>query len=130
MKVLLALYVLLLASAAEAEKVRDFLDGNILWGLCSSPTDSEGGVACRVYVAGVADTFAVYAPHKFCLPANATEIQIADVVTKYLRDHPESRQYTAESEVEAALSVAFPCRKTSGKQPDWMSAPLATDAAP
>jgi hypothetical protein len=40
-----------------------------------------------------------------------TREQIADVVLKYLRDHPEARNRSAASQARAALIQAFPCPK-------------------
>jgi hypothetical protein len=34
-----------------------------------------------------------------------------ELVTKYLREHPEERHYTAQSDVLAALAEAFPCKR-------------------
>jgi hypothetical protein len=41
-----------------------------------------------------------------------TREQIADVVLKYLRDHPEARNRSAASQARAALIQAYPCPKS------------------
>ncbi|OGA05844.1 MAG: hypothetical protein A2W68_08690 [Betaproteobacteria bacterium RIFCSPLOWO2_02_64_14] len=46
---------------------------------------------------------------KACLPHYATRQQLADVVTKYLRDNPAERHQPAQFLVLEALATAFPC---------------------
>ena len=43
-----------------------------------------------------------------CIPPNAVVGQVVDVVKKYLTEHPEER-HSAGSEIQLALSAAFPC---------------------
>ena len=41
---------------------------------------------------------------------NVTGEQLADVFTKYLREHPETRQFAAASLLLTVLMRDFPCR--------------------
>ena len=68
----------------------------------------EGGKALG-YVLGVADSASWESVA--CAPANVTAGQLADVVLKYLQDHPEERHKAAVGLVATALINAFPCPK-------------------
>lgn len=46
----------------------------------------------------------------FCLPANNTWEQLADVTRLWLQQHPELRHELAANCVRSALADAFPCR--------------------
>ena len=77
-----------------------FVDGNKLFSDCEGQSgggDSAWGV-CVGYVMGAAD-----ASETICLPNGVTVGQVRDVVTMYLRNHPERRHYAASSLVETAL---------------------------
>jgi len=45
----------------------------------------------------------------YCVPPNVENGQVIDVVKVYLRDHPETRQYSAPTLVMLALKEKFPC---------------------
>lgn len=91
---------------------RGFVDGNELWNQCDKNADSYPHIMCMAYIVGVADVYSNQTANNMCLPKNATEEQLADVVTKYLRQHPEERHYTAQSDVLVALAEAFPCNRS------------------
>jgi len=90
--------------------VPSFKNGNQLNEICGNP---EGNVPCTAYIAGAIDAIngmAVSAGgHPLCTPDTVTTIQAADVVRKWLKDHPEKRHYVAFSAVLSAISDAFPC---------------------
>jgi len=44
-----------------------------------------------------------------CIPADVTVQQAVDVVTKYLNDHADQRQYPAWYAGRTVLSLRFPC---------------------
>src|SRR5262245_26406341 len=46
-----------------------------------------------------------------CYPDGVTLDQTISIVVKYLREHPEERHYTAESEMFMALIKVFPCQQ-------------------
>ena len=96
-------------AAAEAA----FNDGNWLYNQCEAGQNTVDFSFCLAYVTGATDAWVdaqvVSKTKYFCLPKNGTVGQIVDVVRKYLRDHPETRQYAADSEIEAAIQTAFPC---------------------
>lgn len=105
------LIVLLLALAAPASKTAlpaaefyAYVNGNMLWGWCSSPS---GAPACSSYVLGVYDSW-MYARGGRCLPPGVQAQQLEDVVKTYLRENPQVRQNAAAVLVRGAIQGAFP----------------------
>ena len=47
----------------------------------------------------------------YCIPANSTRLQNAEVVTKYLKVHQEELSYPANQVVLAAFAQEWPCKK-------------------
>jgi len=64
--------------------------------------------AFMYYVMGVID--ASIGSGLFC-PQNISSDQAANVVSKYLNEHPELRSSSAESLVKAAVAKEWPCNK-------------------
>ena len=83
-----------------------FADGNRIYNSCGG-TDGMELSYCAGYVAAMSD--ALVATGHACMPADVTVQQAVDVVMKYLRDHPEQRQYSAWYLGRTALSLRFPC---------------------
>jgi Ssp1 endopeptidase immunity protein Rap1a len=75
----------------------------------------QNQATCRSYVVGVLDTFnffdEVQKQPRICLPSNATQGQMMDVVVKYLQDHPAERQYPAAAIVFSSMYDSFRCKK-------------------
>jgi Rap1a immunity proteins len=84
--------------------------GNDLYADCSGPAGTAASAACNSYILGVSDVLYVQNTNSMCLPKGVVTGQIIDVVRKYLTDHPETRHYTAVSEITVALQSAFPCK--------------------
>lgn len=59
------------------------------------------------YVLGVAETTST----KLCKPKGVTNKQICEVVTKYLKDHPEKLHLHAGRLVIDAIQTTWPCPK-------------------
>jgi Rap1a immunity proteins len=112
MKALLIFPLVFAASvSAQAEWQRSearvvfFDSGNNLVQECSpKPSDY-----CAGAVSGYSDMLQTMG--ETCVDANVTKGQVADVVVKFLGDHPEFRNLAAASLAHAALSKAFPCPK-------------------
>ncbi|WP_169803454.1 Rap1a/Tai family immunity protein [Sphingomonas pruni] len=90
-----------------------FKSGIELYNDCMRPDRA----ACISYVAGVADTMmgmssAGIVKPWFCLPPGSKAGELADVVTKYLKDYPTERLAGASGVVAHALLTAYPCPKT------------------
>jgi len=64
---------------------------------------------CLGYVAGTFDT--LDALKMTCRPNEVTMGQAQDMITKYLRDHPETRHLNASDLVGAFLAETFPCKE-------------------
>ena len=47
---------------------------------------------------------------KICIPEAATLGQVSDTVKTSLRQHAQTRNYTAASEIITSLYDSFPCR--------------------
>jgi hypothetical protein len=59
-----------------------------------------------------ADKSHVYDKSKFCLPESGIlYVQLARVVVKYLKEHPEELHWTASALVHSALVKGFSCLK-------------------
>lgn len=100
-----------------------FKTGNDLLAECQSDSSVETG-SCLGYVAGVADTLddptvystklktgvTAYRP-RACFRENVTVGQMRDIVVKWMQDHPQIRDMSANGQVEGALSEEFSCYK-------------------
>ncbi|EGT3592081.1 Rap1a/Tai family immunity protein [Proteus mirabilis] len=96
-----------------------FLDGNKLDSYTASLDKSNNGEVLSIqqvidsstflgYVAGVFDSgIGIY----FCPKSNLEYKQVTDIVTIYLRYHPEKRNEKASDLVIQSLSERFPCKK-------------------
>jgi hypothetical protein len=63
------------------------------------------------YVTAVSDAIGWYATKPVCPGGKLDNGQVRDIVIKYLREHPERRQYSAVSLATDAIQQAFPCTK-------------------
>ena len=99
------------AGAASA----GFMTGNNLLENC-------GNNSANWYIMGAIDqdawetiavdrkTGAVFEKKPFvCIPAGVTGTQAGDVVCKYLRDHPENRQWNAAALIRQSLASTWAC---------------------
>ena len=118
---LATIFILVASSSSFAER---YISGNDLYPLCSAtpenvPGEQQANVStqwgfCRGYVAGVADILEnrEVAGYRACIPTPTVEIgQLGDIVTNFLREHPEERNLTGANIVALALSQAFPCKQ-------------------
>ena len=97
------------------EATADFTSGNRLWDACAADEQKEPVKAmfCTTYILGAGETFQVLQVANqvrfYCVPAKVENGQVIDVVKLYLRDHPESRQYSSPTLIMLALKEKFPC---------------------
>jgi hypothetical protein len=91
----------------------EFFTGEQLREICESPSSAGQSWQCVGYVEAIADVMghAMYEGWRACIPTDerVTGAQAADVVTKYLRAHPDWLRFTASDLVARALAEAFPC---------------------
>ena len=107
MRFALAGCLMLGASAAHAQRVSK-VDGNRLMAMCSTRPAGE----CDAYLSGIADAIEAEGRAKAsaCIPTAVTGTQLREVVLKYMRDNPQTRQAHAGALTIKAFSAAFPCR--------------------
>lgn len=87
-----------------------FMTGNDLYRFCQDRSRET----CMAYVMGAHDMQDEIAStdlisSAFCPGDLTTPTQQMDVVTAFLRDHPEKRDQSAPSLIVEALRAAFPC---------------------
>lgn len=119
------------AGMLPRDATAQLFDGNALYGICRSEDTTRQGF-CLGYLIGVTEglRFGAFQVLKqidesntteginsssdlllrFCIPENASNAQLRDVVLAYLGDNPESRHETARFLVWLAYVKAFPCR--------------------
>jgi len=88
------------------------VSGNELWDNCQ---DSNKLQFCYGYILGATQTYSITSPMKsqpfFCISPEVQNQQVLDIVTTYLREHPENRQWPGPTLVIFALGEKFPCNK-------------------
>jgi Rap1a immunity proteins len=105
----------ILSSLLIMEAKADFTSGNQLWDACAADEHKEPVKAmfCTTYILGAGETFQVLQVANqvrfYCVPPKVENGQVIDVVKLYLRDHPESRQYSSPTLIMIALREKFPC---------------------
>lgn len=87
-----------------------FTTGNKLVEYCKDDEAYFGSGFCYGYVTGIATTLTwASEENKICTPENVTNEQIASIIRKYLKEHPEMLHESADLLVIIALRRAFPC---------------------
>ncbi|ARQ13118.1 hypothetical protein NXC12_PD00005 (plasmid) [Rhizobium etli] len=125
MRAILALSVLAFASSAQA----GFYTGNDLQKFCQQSPDGIAGYIAgfidkQTYDSDVFNTHIKRTPQdaaayvaalrigsNICYPGPIILQQPRDIVCRYLNNHPENRQWSAEETVRTALMEAWPCKK-------------------
>jgi hypothetical protein len=105
--ILVAIGLSLLVGNAEAF----YKDGDALFDKCSDDGASFNKGVCYGYILGVFDALENRS-NTFCVPQGpqgATVQLLVDVLSNYLRDHPETRHLPAADLVSVALKEKFPC---------------------
>jgi hypothetical protein len=105
---------LTVASAAQAKPVDtggSYVGGDDLWDWCGKSATTQAPERCVGYILGVVDLMSTddIFTSRFCLPTHTTSGQITDTVRRYLRDNPDTLQYSAASDVAVAIFKAYPC---------------------
>lgn len=85
----------------------NFFNGNKIYEACNDRSNS----AYLGYATGVMDAFLAYptADTKICLSEGVVSQQIADVLCRYVENHPEHRNYAGSSVARAAFAEVWPC---------------------
>ena len=92
-----------------------YWSGDDLWEACGKSAEDQAPVACRTYILGISDGHNTSYAHKglqtsYCLYYGAMADDLATVVRRYLKAHPERRSRPAASVVLSALENGYPCR--------------------
>jgi hypothetical protein len=112
MKRIIFIFMTLFAFNSFAQAANS--DGNFWQELCNGKTDF-GTTVCRAFTSGFISGMGVQAEYfksekLFCFPATAKNSQAADVFSKYLDRHPESRHLDSTTLAAIAMIEAFPCK--------------------
>lgn len=111
---------LLVLGLSSTGKAASFESGNKLLEKCKGENNIDFGI-CVGYITAVSDEIAFeekryavvngkpIAMLRACVRNGVTAGQLRDIVVKYLTEHPEIRDYSAEGPVGVALASAFPC---------------------
>jgi hypothetical protein len=85
-----------------------YYSGNDLLQDCQDTPVSYADGFCEGFISGVNGTIAALQSNQHsvqlvCFPPHTVNKQVIDVVIRYLKNHPESRSYTASSEAMVAI---------------------------
>ncbi|MEO8628282.1 MAG: Rap1a/Tai family immunity protein [Betaproteobacteria bacterium] len=109
------LVVVLLSSAPAAFAAGWSGTGAELETLCTGQESSFDAGACAGYVLSIADIMRDTAKggalvgNEACFPTDVRVGQMVDALLKFLKQHSESRRYSAWSLTARAFAEAFPC---------------------
>ena len=104
--------MLLIASAAAADTPpQPFMTGGQWLGMYESGEAGKEAAASYVagYVDGVQSAEATSRKKRFCVPETVTELELADIVAKYLAGKSVFRQMGAPFVIDGALKDVYRC---------------------
>lgn len=61
------------------------------------------------YIGGITDYMAAYEKPKVCLPLGTNDLQVTEVIFKWLESHPVMMRYSASLLIGRAIEEAWPC---------------------
>jgi hypothetical protein len=105
-----ALFLTVSATAADTSP-QPFMTGGQWLGMYESGEAGKEAAASYVagYVDGVQPTEATSRKKRFCVPETVTELELADVVAKYLAGKSVFRQMGAPFVIDGALKDLYRC---------------------
>lgn len=103
---------------AVAPAFADPLSGKELFRMMQNSESAPAGgeyqpTAYDGFVLGVSDGLMGTSLYYYCPPTNVTRKQLRNVVTAYLKGHPNDTHVPGGALVTAALIEAYPCKKKS-----------------
>ncbi|MGR9283958.1 Rap1a/Tai family immunity protein [Rhizobium johnstonii] len=111
MKNIVIVAALALGASVKPAHSDYFQGGNNVYKLCTTGLETSfSGGFCLGFVMGVADnieTMVSLRDEPQCIRSNVSARQVADVVVKYLKDHPEKRDRPAADLAFLAITEAF-----------------------
>jgi hypothetical protein len=120
--------LLLLCSSSNASEVSSMMEtGDDVLRICGASVKKADGLSvsdkeildaifCLAYLSGFQDSIrlsiSLFKPQNqiICLPEKASSIQLARIVTKWLKDHPQQLHESGRMLVLFALGDVFPCK--------------------
>jgi Rap1a immunity proteins len=103
-----------LTALSQALTSGTIVNGNQLFSDCDKAGDAPNGDACLHYI--VVDVLLMH--KEICVPSGVTISQLADIATKYLRDNPEVRHFTAAVAPQLRWRVCFLATSDPSNQPN------------
>lgn len=101
---------------AETQPFLSFRTGNDVLNYCTADRETQQYGYCVGYVASAIDTHTTWwaswmmlRKPMICMPRGRTDGQLALIVVKYLKEHPEDLHRDGGWMVLSALMKAFPC---------------------
>ena len=122
---ILLLTVIALNARSSAPTIPSESGNAFLQGCDGASSDSDSGLSpmrkgfCVGYIQGVVNGYdlaqTTYKLRDFCEPANAQNGQVFEVVTNFVKGHPEVRHWQTRELVARAMIEAFPCPAATKK---------------
>jgi Rap1a immunity proteins len=123
----LLLWMFVLPTARSQDKTPDIGEsGNTFLLECGDMMDRSASPAfeiglCFGYLRGVKDGFRMAfrienLKPPYCIPDEATAGQLASILIKYIKDHPEKAHFETMTLEVASLVNAFPCKAEAKKK--------------
>jgi hypothetical protein len=100
----LVLIILLTIPAKASLSAGNYFNGNDIYAFATSE-DPVKEALFNGYVSGVMDANTEI----LCVPVEVTLQQAADIVRKYLEQHPDIRHFAGRGFVILSITEAFPC---------------------
>ena len=109
--VTIAALLLTVSATAADTSPQPFMTGGQWLGMYESGEAGKEAAASYVagYVDGVQSTEATSRKKRFCVPETVTELELADVVAKYLAGKSVFRQMGAPFVIDGALKDVYRC---------------------
>lgn len=106
--------IMLASSVTAATAQRDATSADYWAQACFAPAGTPAESTCLSYLLDTVRTHTAVVqggrvkPY-FCIPEQATDLQIKAAVVQYLTDNPQYRQFDFSEVVTVALARQFPC---------------------
>lgn len=114
-KTVMAILVLFSTWAFATSAQADFKTGEELYEFCQAPDDVRAQSFCVGYVAAIADVLGAgtgnISDWRACIPAEATQGNVATIAIEWLSKHPDTRAFGASHLVAQALANRYPCSR-------------------
>jgi len=104
------LFFFIWSLSSKAEGIPTFANNGDLYEACNGISVQY----CRGYISGIFDlghtVQSITKSNKMCVPPDVSIKQLVAIVTKYLKDHPETWHDAASPTVLMIIGTTFPCQ--------------------